>query len=204
MNRESARKEDIEEIQAPEAARWDGAKALGNDDHWGCWIKQLEEQVAKENHRHLSDAGVFVAWLLMSSEYIAQRLRFSYFANDSFSDQMVFDLPYAKLEERAASVMPTDVLDALRFVLTARHIIVHKGFPNLQAAPAERSLPAGFPDIRQVLEDIREPRNFQRIRAKCDMVHQWITENTPPVRFGISPPAAAAARAGGRQRRKGR
>jgi hypothetical protein len=176
---------DNRHIASSASQAWDGIASLGNLNHWGCWVAGLEAQIAErsEDKRALDGAPNYVAWLLMSAEHLTYRLRWHFYADGCFGDGKVFDARYSDLLERCGAVMNEPVLSDAEFVINVRHVIVHKGFPNPQAAPMQREDAGVFLMVRDV---IKEPRNYEAVRARFRAVHDWLRQVTPSVTFGIN------------------
>lgn len=168
----------------------DGAASLGNENHWSWWIVHLEKKITADNEhaQALSKAGTYVAWLLLSSEFIFYTLRWHLYAVSGMQDGGVFNDTYSKLLDAVADEMPADVAEDATFAVQVRHIMVHKGFPNPQEAPAKAggaSGKFGEREVWKVRDEIKSPANFSSIKARFDRVQHWISKNTPGVEFGI-------------------
>lgn len=175
------------DIPATMPQAMEGISSLGNLNHWGWWVATLESQIAErsEEKRPLADAPNYVAWLLMSAEHLAYRLRWHFYADGSFGEGIVFDEAYAALLLRCKVIMPPGVHDAASFAISVRHVLVHKGFPNPHLAPMQRNGgkdAAAFLDVRDAM---LMPSNYPVIRAKFQSVHQWLNGASPSVSFGI-------------------
>ena len=164
--------------------------SLGNENHWSWWIAGLETRIAtdKEHARPLSEAGTYVAWLLLSSEFIFYRLRLYLYAVGGMQDGGVFNDRYSELLDAVAERMPADIAGDTAFAVRVRHIMVHKGFPNPQEAPTKAAGghgKFGEEEVWRVRDEIKAPSNYSSIKARFDGVQRWVSENTPGFQVGL-------------------
>jgi len=175
-------------INATHAQALDGVSSLGNLNHWGGWRAALEEAIEskREQEKPLTCAASYVAWLLLSSEHIAYRLRWFLYARCDLQKPRVFDYCYQTLLNECQKAMPVDVYEYAKFAVKVRHILIHKGFPNLQKAPMARWGGADSEaEFRQIRETIKNPGNYRLIKDRFDAVHSWLITDTTSVKFGI-------------------
>lgn len=173
-------------IDATPRQKWDAIAASGNMNHWGNWIHALEERLRTQPPRYLSEAEDYVSWLLMSPEYTVYLLRWILFVKSNFIDQDVFDASYSNLLTRIPADAPAIVQEHLRFAVTVRHILIHKGFPNQHEVPSNRESTAGKADfIAQVREVILKPESFLMLKERFTVVAKWLSGQCSGVSFGF-------------------
>ncbi len=166
--------------------------SLGNENIIGHTLAYLELRAREEceQRKSLADAPNYVAWLWISAEEVFNEMRRWCFSMSKLTDGSVFDHSYQDLVDlvfrhlETANTLSVIDLETLRssveFVLIARHVIVHKGFPNVYSAPSKkaRKLPkslignqitaADAQAIRAILKD----RRFSTIAERFHSVRR--------------------------------
>ena len=166
---------------------FDGIASQGNISHWGVWIRLLENTIEsnREFEKPLSGASVYVAWMLMKSEYAFYRLRACRYVVGDFQNQDVFDKGYEWLLKSVATSMPPEIVEAARLGMLIRHILLHKGFPNLQDVPTDSGRGFNRQEITQVCHFMQNPGSYHEIKQRLDSVIQWIGNATPAFSAGF-------------------
>lgn len=176
-----------EDIELRRIQVFDALAASGNINHWWHWIVSLEDAVesSKDYLKPLTVAPLYVAWLLMISEYLCYRIRFYQYVVGDFQNQEAFDVPYKRLIASLPAHIPPEIADDIRLAIRIRHTIIHKGFPNPHDVPVERDPDFNRDEVMGVKALIIKPSNFSHLKQRLHAAITWIGTNTPDFEAGF-------------------
>ena len=184
--------------------------AFGNENIRGHHIKYFEDQLIENNENTVKDVTLapnYYAWLCLMVEHIFWIMR-SFCFKQSELDQENLNLLYNNSITKFISIIRElrvfsnpaleNLYELSVKVLTIRHAIVHKGFPNLLPVTIEerhlRNKPSfdqdtekeklNKTDIKEIIKWYSHPRNFHRIKEEFNLIMQAMSKG-PGVSIGF-------------------
>lgn len=158
----------------------DTLATLGNSNIIGGYLKHYEDEITRrhETTQPLACAPNYYAWLCVASEYVLYSVRQIIFLKSKADESEVFDMAYARLLDRLKEVaeVPSETQADILLFLKIRHIVVHKGFPNLHDVPSNstRALAKGvaftYEDVREIRSRVMRPDEFPSLREQFKRV----------------------------------
>lgn len=147
--------------------------SIGNETHLTSYISYFESQIEKneEYNRLLTQSPNYYVWLYLTSDFIFYSIRQLLYWNNN-KDEKFFDETYKKLLDQLFEQCQFEDKTKECIILFAqiRHLLVHKGFPNLHSAPIKNSRPLAKginfdeAEIFRVSEKIKSPQEYKALK----------------------------------------
>ena len=150
-----------------------------NADFWSSWIDQLRCKIedSQEPKKDLKDAPHFVSWVLLSCEYLSSQLKSMTFINSGLYDSKSLDEGYVDTIKHYKEKMDSNTFAAMRFTIGCRHVIIHKGFPNMHRQTLLKKRGFTNDELYAILEVITNPSRFEEILQRFQVLERWVSEN---------------------------
>lgn len=163
-------------------------KALGNSNYIGLYLQYFEKQIniEQELQKDLANAPNYYAWVSIASENVLYDIcKTIHWNTDNYK---IFDASYYKRLENIlnAHSLTEEQKNSILLFLKIRHLMVHKGFPNLHEVPTKKSrkiAPDLFfdeHDVEILVEKLKKPSYFVELKQQYEKAIEAINACRQP------------------------
>lgn len=177
-----------DQVRKPEWTVDEVLNSGGNLSYITTYLHHYESEIdrRREAEKDLSRAPMYYAWLSTASALVYALARDLLYWDkvevDLYKAPDVFEADYLEVLNGLFKSKDMDAQLRADILLFAgvRHLIVHKGFPNLHASTLRRNRPlaAGAPytktEVMEVLALISDPKNYPKLLEAFQRVSQGI------------------------------
>lgn len=177
-----------DQVRKPEWTVDEVLNSGGNLSYITTYLHHYESEIARrrEAEGDLSRAPMYYAWLSTTSAlvyaFVRDLLYWDKVGIDLKKAIDLFDADYSEVLDGLFKSKPMDakVREDILLFARIRHLIVHKGFPNLHTSTlgAHRTLTKGEPytkaQVIEVLDLISEPRNYPKLLESFQRLNEGI------------------------------